>query len=73
MKNNSNARLATISEIEKSLLDNPGNLYFGSDFNTEIIMACVPCKVVATSKALLRVIFKHDLLTEFDMCKPGQL
>ncbi len=52
MKNNSKALIGTVSEIEQSLLENPFNVYYASDFQTSIQFSSVPCQVVVVSKSI---------------------
>ena len=55
MKNNSKALIGSLSEIEQSLLENPSNVYFASDFQTAIQFSSVPCQVIVVSKTIAKV------------------
>jgi len=57
MKNNNKSRIASLPEIEKSLLENPTLVYFGPDFQTSLQLSSFPCEVVMVSKSLLKVSF----------------
>ena len=58
MRNNSKALISSVSEIEQSLLENPFNVYYASDFQTSIQFSSVPCQVVVVSKSIAKVSIK---------------
>lgn len=55
MRNNSMSLLSSVKEVEESLLSKPTNVYLSYDFQTNIELDSIPCKIVATSPSLSMV------------------
>jgi hypothetical protein len=55
IKTNSKSLATSNTEVEKGLLENPNLVYFGPEFQAQIKIGSIPCKIVATSKALSQV------------------